>query len=64
MSKLSVLTLFIAISAIQAEQNWYSFQTTWALNPFEGFFNQPRTVSDAQNEGWIQVSNDCTGTLE
>ena len=65
MSKLSQFAvLLIAISATQAEQSWYSFQTTWAALPFQGFFNQPRTLEEAMNAGYTQVSNDCTGASE
>ena len=61
MSKLTLLFGLILVACnVQAEQNWYSFQTTWAALPFQGFFNQPRTVDEALDAGWTQVSNDCS----
>ena len=61
MSKLTLLfCLLLVACGAQAEQNWYSFQTTWAALPFQGFFNQPRTVDEAIEAGWTQVSNDCS----
>ena len=61
MSKLTFLfCLLLVACGAQAEQNWYSFQTTWAALPFQGFFNQPRTVNEAIEAGWTQVSNDCS----
>lgn len=53
-----VFLLFSFLIFAQAEQTWYNFKTTWAT--FGGFYDQPRTVSEAEAAGWIQVSNDCS----
>merc|ERR1712168_1689750 len=49
----------LVIASTQAEQTWYNLKTTWGPTPLQGFNDQPRTVEEANNAGWVQVSNDC-----
>merc|ERR1712004_938145 len=58
LQKLTVIVVFAIFSA-QAEQTWYNLKTTWGPTPLNGFYDQPRTVEEANNAGWVQVSNDC-----
>merc|ERR1711936_867267 len=53
---LSLLCLSVAVSA----QNWPAFKTTFSINPFAGFYSQPRTSSEAEAAGWELVSS-CDG---
>merc|ERR1711997_1449011 len=50
----------LVIASTQAEQTWYNLKTTWGPTPLQGFNDQPRTVEEANNAGWVQVSNDCS----
>ena len=59
LQRLTIVVIF-AIIGTQAEQNWYSLKTTWGATPFDGFYDQPRTVQEAMDAGWVQVSNDCS----
>ena len=59
LQKLTVIVAFAIVSA-QADQTWYNLKTTWGPTPLNGFYDQPRTVEEANNAGWVQVSNDCT----
>jgi len=58
LQKLTVVAAFVIVSA-QAEQTWYNLKTTWGPTPLQGFNDQPRTLAEANNAGWLQVSNDC-----
>ena len=58
LQKLTVIVVFAIVSA-QADQTWYNLKTTWGPTPLQGFNDQPRTVEEANNAGWVQVSNDC-----
>jgi len=58
LQKLTVVAAF-AIVSIQADQTWYNLKTTWGPTPLNGFYDQPRTVEEANYAGWVQVSNDC-----
>merc|ERR1712110_63661 len=58
LQKLTVVAAFVIVSA-QAEQTWYNLKTTWGPTPLQGFNDQPRTLEDAKNAGWLEVSNDC-----
>ena len=59
LQKLTVIVVFTIVSA-QADQTWYNLKTTWGPTPLNGFYDQPRTVEEANNAGWVQISNDCT----
>merc|ERR1712088_170755 len=59
LQRLTIVAIFAIIGA-QAEQNWYSLKTTWGETPFNGFYDQPRTIEEANNAGWVLVSNDCS----
>jgi len=59
LQRLTIVAIF-AIVGSQAEQNWYSLKTTWGETPFNGFYDQPRTIEEANYAGWVLVSNDCS----
>ena len=59
LQRLTIAAIF-AIIGTQAEQNWYSLKTTWSTTPFDGFYDQPRTIEEANYAGWVLVSNDCS----
>jgi charged multivesicular body protein 7 len=50
---------FIAMSS--ADQKWFNLRTTWMFNPLDSlaFAPQPRTVAEAEGEGWIELDNQC-----
>ena len=48
----------LAIASIKADQSWYSFRTTFKL-PIPGDY-QPWLQSEAEERGWIKVSEDCS----
>ena len=54
------LVAILAVLGVQADQYWYSLKTTWGATPFQGFYDQPRTLQEALDAGWVQVSNDCS----
>ena len=61
---LSALTIFYdstANACMQSKQNWNNLKTTFNINPFKGFHDQPRTVADAEFSGWTKVDGavDC-----
>lgn len=41
-------------------QNWYNFRMGWTPNPFDGFIRQPWVEAEAIEQGWQQISNDCS----
>ena len=49
---LNLVDIFIA----RGSQNWYNFKL-----PFGGFYDQPRTVVEAEDAGWTKLpgSEDC-----
>ena len=56
--KLTFVAIF-AIVGTQADQTWYNFKTTFS--PLYGGKNdQPRTIDEAINAGWLVVSDDCS----
>jgi len=57
--KLTIVAI-LAVLGVQADQYWYSLKTTWGATPFQGFYDQPRTLQEAIDAGWKQVSNDCS----
>merc|ERR1712141_304697 len=59
LQKLTVVAAFVIVSA-QTEQTWYNLKTTWGPTPLQGFNDQPRTLEEANNAGWLQVSDDCS----
>jgi hypothetical protein len=44
-----------------ADQKWYNLRTTWMFNPLDSlaFAAQPRTVAEAEAEGWVEIDNQC-----
>ena len=50
----------LSLGSSPQKQNWYNYKTTWRLAPQNGFFDQPRTVKEAVENGWRLVSNDCS----
>ena len=44
-----------------ASQKWYNLRTTWMFNPLDSlaFAAQPRTVAEAEAEGWVELDNQC-----
>jgi hypothetical protein len=44
-----------------ANQKWYNLRTTWKFNPSDSlaFAPQPRTVAEAEAEGWLELDNLC-----
>jgi len=54
------LTTFLAGFCVfaSASQKWPGLRTTFGLNPFGGFFHpQPRTVAEAEADGWTKISS-------
>jgi hypothetical protein len=57
---LGKFALVLALAYVgQADEIFWNFKMTWALNPFSGFNDQPRTVNDAIASGWKKVGNGC-----
>ena len=54
-----VSILISSFVLINAEQNWSNLKTTWDFIPVDGFKDQPRTVAEAQDAGWISAGNFC-----
>ena len=44
-------------------QNWYNLKLPFAVNPLVGFYDQPRTIAEADKAGWSKLdeSLDCKG---
>jgi len=49
-----------AFAFFAPEQNWYNFKTHWTPLVYDGFQDRPRTVADAEANGWTKISEDCT----
>jgi len=54
---LSLLCLSVALSS---GQNWPALKTTFSINPFSGFYDQPRTSAEAEAAGWELIAA-CDG---
>ena len=56
---LTVTTFYVC--ATRKVQNWYNLKLPFAINPLSGFYDQPRTVAEAEHAGWAKVSgsDDC-----
>ena len=53
------LVAIVAVVGTQADQTWYNFKTTFS--PLKGGSNdQPRSIDEAINAGWLIVSDDCS----
>ena len=57
LSALSIFYASIANGCMQSKQNWNNLKTTFNINPFKGFYDQPRTVADAELSGWTKVDD-------
>ena len=53
----SALWLFCLLSSVSAGQHWPNLKTTFAINPFSGFYSQPRTSAEAVAAGWKLLSS-------
>lgn len=55
------LALLLVVGLATADQKWYNLRTTWMFNPFDSlaFAAQPRTVAEAEADGWVLVDNQC-----
>ena len=42
---------------------WENFRTTYGIPGIMGFSSQPRTLKEAENDGWIQIGS-CDDSLE
>lgn len=62
MKLLSIQIFLLAFVATSfASQSWYYFRTPFNLIPLFGFYKTPRLEADAQDDGWIMVSDGCNG---
>jgi hypothetical protein len=43
------------------KQSWNNLKMTFNINPFAGFYDQPRTIGEADKAEWIKVDDsvDC-----
>ena len=55
-----IFPFLVLIAFANAGQNWYNFKTHWTPLVFDGFQDRPRTVADAEANGWTKISEDCT----
>ena len=46
--------------ALVSAQKWPALKTTFSVNPFGGFNDQPRTASEAEAAGWELIAS-CDG---
>ncbi|CAF4612905.1 unnamed protein product, partial [Rotaria magnacalcarata] len=53
----------LLLSADDLESKWDSFKVTWGPNSFnpEYFVKQPRTIAEAKQNNYQQVSDQCEG---
>merc|ERR1719228_2476337 len=61
-----IVILVVVANSAQAwsnGQSWYNLKTTFNPNPMKGFFDQPRTVDDAEKAGWTRLTNSCGGSF-
>jgi hypothetical protein len=57
---LAKLTLILALAYVtNAEETFYNFKTTWSVNIFGYFNDQPRTMTEAGAAGWRIVWDGC-----
>jgi len=55
------LGLFCILACmVNADQTWYNFKSTWTALVYDGFWDHPRTESEAKAAGWRLISNDCS----
>ena len=55
------LGLFCMLACmVNADQTWYNFKSTWTALVYDGFWDHPRTESEAKAAGWRLISNDCS----
>ena len=55
-----IFPFLVLIAFANADQNWYNFKTHWTPLVYDGFQDRPRTVADAEANGWTKISEDCT----
>merc|ERR1711894_340040 len=53
------LSLSLCLALVSA-QKWPALKTTFSVNPFGGFNDQPRTASEAEAAGWELIAS-CDG---
>jgi len=56
--KPTIFAIFAVLVSVQADQSWYSFRTTFTMTGFPD--RQPWLQSEAEDRGWIKVSDDCS----
>ena len=56
--KPTIFATFAVLVSVQADQSWYSFRTTFTMTGFPD--RQPWLQSEAEERGWIKVSDDCS----
>ena len=62
---LAFLVVLISLTFTKGEQKWYNYKTTWRFNESHPqFFDQPRKESEAKDQGWTQISNDCSNNAK
>jgi len=54
------LSLSCLCLALVSAQKWPALKTTFSVNPFGGFNDQPRTASEAEAAGWELIAS-CDG---
>merc|ERR1719273_201540 len=53
------IVAIVGVVSTQADQTWYNFKTTYAPH-LGGRNDQPRTIDEAEQAGWLVVSDDCS----
>merc|ERR1712166_344182 len=56
--KPTIFAIFAILVSVQADQSWYSFRTTFSPTGFPD--RQPWLQSEAEDRGWVKVSDDCS----
>jgi len=56
--KPTIFAIFAILVSVQADQSWYSFRTTFTPTGFPD--RQPWLQSEAEDRGWVKVSDDCS----
>ena len=56
-----ILICHLCTSIANGSQNWYNLKLPFSVNPFYGFYDQPRTVKEALEAGWTPIDDtgDC-----
>ena len=57
---LRALSLLFLSVALSSGQKWPALKTTFSINPFSGFYDQPRTSAEAEAAGWELIAA-CDG---